>query len=132
MTNYMWPLHRTTQFESATRFESETQRGTVFWIRKVSLAQRIELLDRIGKVVRENEYLNAGSADDQLMAALNSVKAARVLILWGLERIEGLAIDGQPATPELLVERGPEELCGEIAQALQHQLGLTEEERKNS
>jgi hypothetical protein len=104
----------------------------VFWIRKVSLAQRIELLDRIGKVVRENEYLNAGSADDQLMAALNSVKAARVLILWGLERIEGLAIDGQPATPELLVERGPEELCGEIAQALQHQLGLTEEERKNS
>ncbi len=132
MTNCMWPLHKETSFESTTRVESKTQLGAVFWIRRVSLAQRIALLEEIGRLGHKNEFLQAGSAEEQLMAALNSIRAARLLIHWGVDRIEGLTIDGQPATPDLLVERGPEELCGEIAEALQSSLGLNEEERKNS
>lgn len=128
----MLPLHKATSFESTARVDSKTQPGTVFWIRKVSLSQRIVLLEEIGRLGQKNEFLQAGNADQQLMATLNSVKAARLLIEWGLDKIEGLTIDGQPVTPELLVERGPEELCGEIAEALQSSLGLSENERKNS
>ncbi len=128
----MWPLHKSTTFESTTRVESKTQRGTVFWIRRVSLAQRIALLEQLARLGQKNEFLQAGTPEEQLAASLNSVKAARLLIEWGLDKVEGLTIDGHSATTALLVERGPEDLCGEIAEALQGSLGLNEEERKNS
>jgi hypothetical protein len=121
-----------TSFQSTARIESKAQPGVVFWIRKVSLAQRISLLEQVGTIGIKDEFLRAGPLEDQVAATLNSVKAAELLIRWGLERIEGLTIDGAPATVELLVDRGPEEICGEVAEALQSSLGLNEDERKNS
>jgi hypothetical protein len=50
---------------------------------------------------------------------------------WGLAELEGLSIDGQAATVELLIDKGPEELVDEIVSALQAEIGLSEEERKN-
>ena len=41
-------------------------------------------------------------------------------------------IDGQAATAEMLVEKGPESLSNEIVGAIQAELSLSEEERKNS
>ena len=45
--------------------------------------------------------------------------------------IDGLAIDGEPATFELLLERGPDELYHEIAHAVASELGLLPEEAEN-
>jgi hypothetical protein len=51
--------------------------------------------------------------------------------LWGLEEIHGLELDGQPATAESLIERGPEELFVEALAAVKSECGLSENERKN-
>jgi len=45
--------------------------------------------------------------------------------------VSGLRVDGVAATPETVVERGPEELCREALAAVRAQTGLTDEERKN-
>jgi hypothetical protein len=55
----------------------------------------------------------------------------RLYLLWGLVRIEGLTVDGEPATPESLAAAGPEALCREIAAKVKAETGLTEAERKN-
>ncbi|MGH9622868.1 MAG: hypothetical protein ACRD4G_00845 [Bryobacteraceae bacterium] len=56
----------------------------------------------------------------------------RLYLEWGLAEIEGLAIDGTSATPALLIEKGPEPLTREILASIQAELGLSEDERKNS
>ncbi len=48
-----------------------------------------------------------------------------------LVEIEGLEIDGEPARPESVIERGPEALCQEILRAIHAECGLSAEERKN-
>lgn len=48
-----------------------------------------------------------------------------------LEAIDGLDIEDEPATLELLLEHGPDELYAEIAAAVARELGLLVEEREN-
>jgi hypothetical protein len=50
---------------------------------------------------------------------------------WGLLSIEGLTIDGEPATAERLLEKGPEDLAREVVSAIKGQCALSEPERKN-
>jgi hypothetical protein len=132
MTKYMSPSHSGSQFESSRRLESQSVPGTVFWVRKVSLSQRIELLTRVRELTQKHEFLSAGNPEEQMEATLGDLLTVRLFLEWGLERMEGLQIDGQDPSVSLLIDRGPEELCGEIAGAIQKECGLFEEERKNS
>jgi hypothetical protein len=52
-------------------------------------------------------------------------------VKWGLAGIEGLEIDSKPATPESLIERGPEELVREVLAAIRREAGLSEDEKKD-
>ena len=132
MTNSMLPSREDLQFESTRRLESQSVPGAVFWVRKTSLAQRIELLTRVRELTRKYEFLRAGGPAEQTEASLADLLTTRLYVEWGLERVEGLSIDGQDASVSLLLEKGPEELCAEIAHAVQKECGLSEEERKNS
>jgi hypothetical protein len=80
----------------------------------------------------KHEFLTCGDASSQLEAALSDLLVAKVYIEWGLETIEGLSINGQPATAELLVADGPEDLTEEIVHTIQAEGALTDDERKNS
>jgi len=51
---------------------------------------------------------------------------------WGLSSIDGLIIDGEPATAVGLLEKGPEELTREVVSAIKEQCGLSEPERKTN
>jgi len=128
----MLPSHKGYQFESSRRFESQSAPGAVFWVRKTSLAQRIELLTRVRELTRKYEFLKAGAPAELMEASLCDLLTAKLYVEWGLERVEGLSIDGQDASVTLLLEKGPEELCAEIAHEVQKECGLSEEERKNS
>jgi hypothetical protein len=132
MTNSILPSHNGFQFESSRRVESQSVVGAVFWIRKTSLSQRIELLTRVRELTRKYEFLNAGGAAELMEASLGDLLTTKLYVEWGLGRVEGLAIDGQEASVTLLLEKGPEELCLEIAREVQKECGLSEEERKNS
>jgi hypothetical protein len=48
-----------------------------------------------------------------------------------LVEVTGLEIDGEAATAELLIEKGPDELAREIVAAIRSQCGLNDAERKN-
>jgi len=54
-----------------------------------------------------------------------------VYLAWGLVYVGGLSLAGEPATPESLVERGPEALVHEALAAIKAECGLSETERKN-
>lgn len=98
----------------------------------MSVMRRIELARRIREIGRRLEFLEAGEdVREKLDAAVLSGEIERAYLEWGLEAIEGLEIDGEGATPALLIERGPAELAAEVLKKIQAECGLNEDERKN-
>ncbi len=119
--------YSSTSWHKSTRFPSVR-----FSVRRPSLGQRIELTAKARELLGAHEFLKAGDATDQLSASLSEQLVRRLYVEWGLAALEGLTIDGQPANPVLLIERGPEELTEEIADAVIRESSLSEAERKNS
>lgn len=120
------------EYRSQVELESESVPGVRFTITRMSFARRMELIRRIRELAARAEFLEAGgSAGEKLEAALLAREVDRVYLSWGLVTVEGLTVDGEAATPERLIEAGPEGLANEIAAAIKRECGLTEEERKN-
>ena len=125
-------LHRDVGYSSVSWHASETFPGVRFAVKRASLGQRIELNQRVRELTLKHEFLRAGDAAGQLEAALSDLLAEKLYLEWGLERIEGLSIDGQEATTAVLIASGPEILTNEIAGVIQKENNLTDDERKNS
>ena len=119
-------------YESLLWLESERFPGVDFSIRKISLSQRIDLSSRIRELTLKNEFLKAGELTDQLEASMADLLVRKLYVEWAVVDLKGLKIDGRPASVELLIERGPEELVNEMAEAIRSHLELSDEERKNS
>lgn len=119
-------------YQSEAAVESRVLPGVTFRVRRMSFARRVELLERVRELAKRIEFLAAGSElAERIDAAAAGVEIDRLYLQWGLGGVSGLEIDGQPATAELLCERGPDALCGEIVAAVKAECGLTEQERKN-
>jgi hypothetical protein len=120
------------QYASSEWRDAKSVAGVRYEIVKVSLARRAEITRRVRSLLGELEYHGAGSGvDDRLAAAEVASRVDRVYVEWGLLRVEGLEIDGEPCGVAALVERGPEELSREIAAQIRRQCRLSDEERKN-
>jgi hypothetical protein len=118
--------------ESTIDHESASTPGVILRIARMSLARRIDLTRRIRDLGARCEFLQAGKAlEDQIEAALLSNEIDRTYLEWGLLAVVGLEIDGEAATPGLLVAKGPEDLCREAVTAIKAECHLTDEERKN-
>jgi len=129
MTNCISPSGK---HDSWTWFDAETCEGVRFRIARVSVARRIELARRIREIGRKVEFLVAGQDPrEKLEAAVLAAEIDRVYLEWGLEEIAGLTIDGEQATPQALIEKGPMDLAREILTRIKHECGLSEDERKN-
>lgn len=112
--------------------ESKTMEGVRFEIARISLLGRIELLKRLRGLLAEMECRAGGDREvDRVESAKLGLEAQKTYLEWGLRAIEGLRIDGEPATLESLLARGPEALCEEIAEAVKARSFLSQEERKN-
>jgi hypothetical protein len=112
--------------------QSQTVPEVRFAIKRISLASRLELTKQLRELTLRYEFLNAGETADQLEAAMSDLLVRKLYIEWGLAEIQGLAIDGEPATAALLIQKGPENLTGEIISAIRQEIELSEDERKNS
>jgi len=120
------------EYQSVTTISSKSFEGVSFSIARMSFGRRSELMRRIREVAGKVEFLEAGSDPrEKIEATLLASEIDQQYILWGLVKIEGLDIDGQAATPELLISAGPESLCKEILAAIKGELGLSQDERKN-
>ena len=119
-------------YESCVRIDSKVMPGVAFVVAKMSLLRRMELIRRIRELSLKCEFLNGGQpAEEKLQAALFSAEIDRIYVAWGLQELTGLEVDGVTATPDLLVNAGPEDLFREIVAAVKAECGLSEPERKN-
>ena len=119
-------------YESTTVRESTVCPGVRYVVLRPSLKKRAEITARVRRLLAELEYREAGQTmEDRLAAAELESRIDGLYIEWGLVRLENLEIDGEPCTPALLIEKGPEDLAREIAAAIRNECRLSEEERKN-
>jgi hypothetical protein len=126
------PEANTVQYESLARCEGVSFPGVVYKIRRMSFGSRMELSGKIRELSKKVEFLSAGTDIQQhLEANVMAHEIDQMFLEWGLVGIEGLNIDGEPATPESLAAAGPDNLTREIVGAIRAQCGLSEEERKN-
>jgi hypothetical protein len=120
------------EYTSFTTWESRAFPGVRFRVRRLSLARRMDLVREIRNAGNALSFHEAGEGiTDAAMAAEIRSRIDALYIRWGLESIEGICIDGEPADAERVIERGPDALAREIAQAVRSELFLSEEERKN-
>jgi len=118
--------------ESSAWFDAETRAGVRFRVARISVVRRIELARRIREIGRKVEFLEAGQDPrEKLEAAVLAAEIDRAYLEWGLAEIQGLEIDGELATPALLIEKGPLDLAKEMLAGIKRECGLSEDHRKN-
>jgi len=106
--------------------------GVRYAIARLTFGRRLDLARRIREIGRKAEFLAAGTdAREKLEAAVVGAEVDRAYLEWGLLAVEGLTIDGEPATPQAVVDKGPLELATEILGRVKSECGLSEIERKN-
>ena len=119
-------------YQSTERVESKIAKGVSFSVSKMSFARRMELMRQVRELARRAEFLAAGkTAGEKMDAALLEVEIGRLYLRWGLCEVTGLELDGAAATPDSLVEAGPEELVHEALAAVRAAAGLSDAARKN-
>jgi len=120
-------------YESAIERESSICPGVRYKIARSSYARRIELMRRVRDAVARLRFEEAGTdqLEDQADAAVSSAEIGVEYLRWGLVGLSGLNIDGEEATPEMLIEQGPEDLAAEALEHVIAATGLSEEETKN-
>jgi len=119
-------------YDSVLKIRSNRMPVVTFVINRVSFGRRMELAKRVREISQRVEFLEAGNQlQEKIEANLLRHEVEATYLRWALVRIEGLTIDGEPATAESLIDRGPEELAHEIVTAIKGQCGLSEDERKN-
>lgn len=62
---------------------------------------------------------------------LDVAEMTPAMVRFGLVSIEGLEIDGKPATADLLIEDGPDDLYLEVSEAIAREFGLLPAEKEN-
>ena len=119
-------------YQSTVRVASRTHAGVIFQIARMAFDRRMQLMREVRELARELEFLRAGDTDaDQMDAQILNAEIERAYITWGLVAVEGLEIDGLPATPVSLLDKGPEDLVYEAIGAVRAECSLSDEERKN-
>jgi len=119
-------------WQSNKTVASEVIPGVEFVIARMTFGRRLELMKRVRDLAARLEYFDAGREEkNRIEASLLGAQLDRLYIQWGLEEIRSLELDGEAATPQLLIDKGPEDLFQEILAAIKSECGLNEQERKN-
>jgi len=119
-------------WDSRKTVVSESIPGAALVIARMSFGRRLELMTRVRDLAARLEYFEAANdGKNRMEASLLGAQMDRLYLTWGLEGVLGLSIDGEAATPDSLVERGPEPLVREALTAIRAECGLSETEIKN-
>lgn len=122
----------TMTWQSDCVVKSPSHEGVEFVVARMSFGRRLELMKSVRDLAARAEFFEAGCDEKNRMeAGLLGAEIDRLYVEWGLEEVRGLELDGVPATPRSLVERGPEQLFREALEAVRNECGLSEQERKN-
>ena len=120
------------RYESTFRARSRKCPEVTLEIARISFGRRIDLARRIRELAQKAEFFEAGGTPrEKVEATLIESEMDRTYLDWGLSGVDGLVVDGQAATPESLIQAGPEALCQEALALIKAECGLAEAERKN-
>lgn len=132
MTNCMSHSHDRMNYESTLDVNSAAYPEVKYRILKPSFKRRSLLIEKVRELGRSLNFLEAGEGvADRIEAVHLQAKIDRLYLEWGLEDIQGMEIDGEPITVEILIAKGPEDLTREILVKIKGQCALSETERKN-
>ena len=119
-------------YKSTFETESAAFPGVRFIVRRMSFGRRLDLMKRVKELAGRMDYFRAGAtAAERIEAAVLSAEIERLYLMWGLEAVDGLRIDGEPVDLATFFESAPEALCAEAVQAIKRECGLTDDEQKN-
>jgi hypothetical protein len=119
-------------YSSVVWIDSKAAPGVRFAIHRISFGRRMELSRRVREISRKAEFLEASTElHEKIEANILAQEIDAMYLQWGLVSVDGLIIDGEPATTAHLLEKGPENLAREVVGAIKEQCGLNEAERKN-
>ncbi len=128
----MTPAHVANSWESRTIVQSNARPGVAFVIARMTFGRRIDLMREVRDLGARLEFFEAGrEAKNDIEASLLGAEIDRLYVLWGIEEVRGLQIDGEPATAASLITHGPEDLFNEALAAVKAECALSEEQRKN-
>src|SRR6202167_4433551 len=86
-------------YDSVISIESKAAPGVRFGIHRISFGRRMELSRRVREISRKAEFLKAGTElHEKIEANILAQEIDAMYVHWGLVSIEGLLIDGEPAT----------------------------------
>jgi hypothetical protein len=120
------------QYNSVVSIDSKAAPGVRFAIHRISFGRRMELSRRVREISRKAEFLEASTElHEKIEANILAQEIDAMYLQWGLVSVDGLNIDGEPATAAHLLEKGPEDLAREIVGAIKEECGLNEAQRKN-
>jgi hypothetical protein len=120
------------QYNSVVSIDSMAAPGVRFAIHRISFGRRMELSRRVREISRKAEFLEASTElHEKIEANILAQEIDAMYLQWGLVSVDGLNIDGEPATAAHLLEKGPEDLAREIVGAIKEECGLNEAQRKN-
>lgn len=123
---------RAMKYASTFKVRSKRWPEVTLEIARISFGRRIDLARRVRELAQRTEFLEAGGTPrEKVEATLLESEIDRVYLEWGLAGVDGLEVDGQTATPETLLQSGPDELCQEALAHIKAECGLSEAERKN-
>ena len=106
-------------YASVRVVESEIVKGVTYTVARMSFLRRLDLMRQVRELARKIEFLNAGQDIAAKMdGTLLQAEIDRLYVIWGLQEVGGLTVDGKDATPELLVRAGPESLFREALAAV--------------
>ncbi len=98
----------------------------------MSLSRRNALIRSIRALAQQVEFHSAsGDLEGRLEASAVALEIDAAYLRWGLDEIDGLSIDGEKATVETLISKGPEALAREMVTVIRGECALSDEERKN-
>jgi|SRR5689334_8472358 hypothetical protein len=119
-------------YQTELTVTSKRYPDVTFTILRMSFGRRLELVKRVRDLSRQLEFFRAGAeAQERVESVALAGEIDRLYLDWGLLRVNGLDLNGEPASTETLIASGPEELCREILAAIRNECGLSEQQRKN-
>jgi hypothetical protein len=117
-------------YESVIQRESAIHPGVSYRVARMSFGRRIELMRLVREVTMKFDFQEAAGEAGKMASAILTFEVDRLYIRWALRAVDGLLIDGLPATPETLLLDGPEELLKEALSIVRSECGLGDEEKK--
>lgn len=79
-----------------------------------------------------HDFLASGNPMEQADASLMDLAVKELYLEWGVAELRGLRIDREAADIQVLIAKGPQDLCDEIVDVIRASIDISEQERKNS